>query len=159
MHILKHKEPNKCPMPQTRKYITGELIEVVKLTWNNNLIEEYVCTIKCKKHIGCSCGINVYFNMINNVNEILFPRVQHIKGLFLRYGIPVITPMLTREDEKGNTENEVSDIYFLYGPLDVQNELMFYNELKITKKNKTYNRKELYKKYGHLINACPVSPL
>lgn len=158
-NIINNKQFKKVPLPNTKLFINGELIEIVKLSWNNFLIEEYYCTIKCKLHIGCSCGIENLLKVFSNGNFEDFPRVQRVTNLTLLYGPPTITPMITRENDKGNKEYIVSDEYDIYGPLNILDEINFNNELTIQKKNKCYNRTELLKKYGHKINAAPVKPI
>lgn len=157
--IDKHNTKKKVPMPNTKYFINGELIEIVKLSWNNFLIEEYYCTIKCHLHIGCSCGIENLLKVFSNGNLSSFPRVEKVQKLTLLYGPPTITPMITRENDTGNKEFIVSDEYYIYGPLNILDEINFNNELTIQKKNKCYNRTELLKKYGSKINAAPVKPL
>lgn len=157
--INKQNSKKKVPLPNTKYFINGELVEVVKLSWNNGTIANYFCTVKCKLHIGCSCGIKNLLKVFENSENETFPRVTSVRNLTLLYGPPVITPMITREIDTDNAENGVGDTYELYGELDLLNEINFNNELYLMKKNKCYDRQLLLKKYGALINAAPVKAI
>ena len=159
--VLNHCSNKKgVPKPQTKKFIWGELVEVVKLSWENGKVVEYIATMKCRKHIGCQCGIEKVFKLYDTVNSESFPKVNYIKTLISRYGQPRVAPMITRECSKNNSIYCLSDEYNLYGELNLDNEIKLNEELKAEpRKTRKQKRLELVKKYGHLINAAPVCPI
>jgi hypothetical protein len=136
----------KAPGPHKNHSRRGTVIEVWECTFRNGQVE-YISAFKCANHVGCKCGLEKVFLLINRSKLPEAKRIRQLKK-------PLKTiPLVTREKER-TIRSESEALYnvdtLVYGPVDLDAERKYYNQLVKHGKKKMA---KLLEKYGHLINS------